>query len=61
VRRAQRSIDDILLMRATWRPLMLIVRERTRDSTALGWRSLLRWQRNANVDGQRTAAQFPPP
>jgi len=61
VRRAQRSIDDILLMRATWRPLMLIVRERTRDSTAFGWRSLFRLQRIANVDGQRTAAQFPPP
>jgi len=61
VRHAQRSIDEILLMRATWRPLMLIVRERTRDSATLGWRSLLRWQRNANVDGQRTAAQFPPP
>lgn len=60
-RHMQRSIDEILLMRATWRPLMLIVRERTRDSTTLGWRSLLRWQRNANVDGQRTAAQFPPP
>jgi len=40
-------------MRATWRLLMLIVRERTRDSTTLGWRSLHRWQ--------RTAAQFPPP
>ncbi len=61
VRHAHRSIDEILLMRATWRPLMLIVRERTRDSATLGWRSLLRWQRNANVDGQRTAAQFPPP
>ncbi|MFM0735952.1 hypothetical protein PQQ51_01740 [Paraburkholderia xenovorans] len=60
-RKAQQSIDEVLLMRATWRPLMLIVRERARDSTTLGWRSLIRWQKNANVDGQRTAAQFPPP
>ncbi|TKC80169.1 type III effector [Trinickia terrae] len=59
--RAQQSIDEILLMPATWRPLMLIVRERTRDSTTVGWRSLLRWQRVGNVDAQRTAAQFPPP
>jgi len=58
---AQRAIDEILLMRGTWRPLMLIVRERARDSSTLGWRSLLRWQRISNVDGQRTAAQFPPP
>lgn len=58
---AQEAIDDILLMRGTWRPLMLIVRERARDSTTVGWRSLLRWQRIVNVDGQRTAAQYPPP
>jgi len=61
VRNAQQAIDDILLMRGTWRPLMLIVRERARDSSTRGWRSLLRWQRISNVDGQRTAAQFPPP
>ncbi|MEK6421195.1 MAG: hypothetical protein V4801_16500 [Burkholderia gladioli] len=58
---ARRAIDEVLTMRATWRPLMLIVRERSRESSTLGWRSLLRWQRVANVDGQRTAAQFPPP
>lgn len=61
MRHAQQAIDEILLMRSTWRPLMLIVRERARDSTTYGWRSLLRWQRLVNVDGQRTAAQFPPP
>jgi hypothetical protein len=61
VRKADESIDKIVVMRATWRPLMLIVRERTRDSTTIGWRSLLRWQRLANVDAQRTAVQFPPP
>jgi len=60
-RRANEAIDDILLMRGTWRPLMLIVRERAQDSTTIGWRNLLRWQRTAAVDGQRTAAQFPPP
>ena len=59
--RAQQSIDNVLLMRSTWRPLMLIVRERARDSTTVGWRSLLRLQQVANVDAQRTAAQFPPP
>jgi hypothetical protein len=61
MRRAQQAIDEILLMRGTWRPLMLIVRERARDSTTYGWRSLVRWQRVFNVDGQRTAVQFPPP
>jgi len=60
-RRALEAIDDILLNSGTWRPLMLIVRERAKDSTTLGWRNLLRWQRLANVDGQRTAVQFPPP
>ncbi|WP_208451528.1 hypothetical protein [Burkholderia gladioli] len=58
---ARRSIDEVLLMRASWRPLMLIVRERSRESSSQGWRSLLRWQRVANADGQRTAAQYPPP
>ncbi|CAM3438070.1 type III effector [Pseudomonas floridensis] len=58
---AQRAIDDILLTQETWRPLVLIVRERARDSTVTGWRNLLRWQKLSNVDGQRTAAQFPPP
>ena len=58
---AQDAIDDILRMRSTWRPLMLIVRERARDSTTTGWRSLLRWQHIGNIDAQRTAAQFPPP
>ena len=60
-RRAQEAIDEILVNRGTWRPLMLIVRERAKDSTTIGWRNLLRWQRMHNVDGQRTAAQFPPP
>lgn len=58
---AQNAIDDMLRMRSTWRPLMLIVRERARDSTSTGWRSLLRWQHIGNIDAQRTAAQFPPP
>ncbi|MFC3328341.1 type III effector [Xanthomonas fragariae] len=57
---AQHAIDDILLMQETWRPLMLIVRERGRDSTMKGWRSLLRWQKLSNVDSQRTVVQFPP-
>ncbi|SOQ15016.1 type III effector HopAS1 [Pseudomonas syringae pv. persicae] len=59
--KAQQAIDDILLTKETWRPLVLIVRERARDSTVVGWRNLLRWQKLSNVDGQRTAAQFPPP
>lgn len=59
--KAQQAIDDILLTKETWRPLVLIVRERARDSTVVGWRNLLRWQKLSNIDGQRTAAQFPPP
>ncbi|QIQ71867.1 Chromosome partition protein Smc [Pseudomonas coronafaciens] len=59
--KARQAIDDILLTKETWRPLVLIVRERARDSTVVGWRNLLRWQKLSNVDGQRTAAQFPPP
>jgi len=58
---AQAAIDRTLLMKGTWRPLMLIVRERARDSSQRGWRGPLRWQRVATVEGQRTAAQFPPP
>ncbi|MCE4285455.1 type III effector [Xanthomonas hortorum pv. vitians] len=57
---AQHAIDEILLMPETWRPLMLIVRERGRDSTTKGWRGLLRLQRFSNVDSQRTVVQFPP-
>ncbi|MDR6495969.1 hypothetical protein J2797_005894 [Paraburkholderia terricola] len=60
-RKAHEAIDEILVSRGTWRPLMLIVRERAKDSVTLGWRNVLRWERMANVDGQRTAAQFPPP
>jgi hypothetical protein len=59
-RKAEEKIDEILVMRGTWRPLMLIVRERAKDSKSTGWRNLLRWQRTATVDGQRTATQFPP-
>jgi hypothetical protein len=58
---AQAAIDRTLLMKGSWRPLMLIVRERARDSSQRGWRGPLRWQRVATVEGQRTAAQFPPP
>ena len=61
VQRAEAAIADIMLMRGTWRPLMLIVREKARDSRTVGWRNLVRWQKLSNVDGQRTAAQFPPP
>jgi hypothetical protein len=60
VRDAQLKIDLVYTRPSTWRELTLTVRERARDATTRGWRSGLRWQRNTNVDGQRTAIQFPP-
>ncbi|WP_034913629.1 hypothetical protein [Erwinia sp. 9145] len=55
------AVDKLLQTRESWRPLMLIVRERAKDSSRLGLRSALRIQRNRNNDGLRTAMQFPPP
>ncbi len=51
--------DAVLQQPATWRPLMLIVRERGKEATNLGLNYGLRVQSVATVDGQRTAAQFP--
>lgn len=45
----------------TWRPLMLIVREKGKDQRTLGWNFGVRLQRSVGVEGQRTAAQYPPP
>jgi hypothetical protein len=51
--------DAVLQQPATWRPLMLIVREKGKETTNLGLNYGLRVQSVATVDGQRTAAQFP--
>ncbi|HWW07880.1 hypothetical protein [Collimonas sp.] len=51
--------DAVLQQPATWRPLMLIVREKGKEATNLGLNYGLRVQSVATVDGQRTAAQFP--
>jgi len=36
---------------STWRPLMLIVREKGRDARTQGWNSGLRLQRGIGVEG----------
>ncbi|AMP06983.1 hypothetical protein [Collimonas pratensis] len=51
--------DAVLQQTATWRPLMLIVREKGKEATNLGLNYGLRVQSVTTVDGQRTAAQFP--
>ncbi len=60
-RQMENAIDDILKMRGSWRPLMLIIRERARDSRSTGINAAIRYQFTKSNDGQRTAAQFPPP
>lgn len=57
---AHSACDAILQQDSTWRPLILIVREKGRDVRTLGWNLVLRLQRSIGVEGQRTAAQFPP-
>jgi hypothetical protein len=54
-----KEIDAILQQPSTWRPLMLIVRERGKESSVLGLNFGLRIQLTNTVEGQRTAAQFP--
>ncbi|MEO6921892.1 MAG: hypothetical protein ABI171_23140 [Collimonas sp.] len=51
--------DAVLQQSSTWRPLMLIVREKGKEAASLGLNFGLRVQSVATVDGQRTAAQFP--
>ncbi|QKJ89143.1 hypothetical protein PMPD1_4242 [Paramixta manurensis] len=57
----EKAVDEILQMRGSWRPLMLIIRERARDASTKGLRYAVRFQYNKSNEGQRTAAQFPPP
>ncbi|KAF1028997.1 MAG: hypothetical protein GAK37_01969 [Pseudomonas sp.] len=59
--RADLAIEELMLMRGSWEPKMMIARERAGDSTTKGWRNLVRWQKVSNVDAQRSAALFPPP
>jgi len=58
---ARAASDRAMQQDSTWRPLMLIVREKGRDVRTYGWNFGLRLQRSIGVEGQRTAAQFPPP
>lgn len=58
---ARANTDRTMQQDATWRPLMLIVREKGRDQRTHGWNFGVRLQRSVGVEGQRTAAQFPPP
>ncbi|RWR01087.1 hypothetical protein ED28_15485 [[Pantoea] beijingensis] len=55
------AINTLLSTEGSWRPLMLIIRERARENTTTGIRTALRFQHNRNNDGLRTVAQFPPP
>jgi len=53
--------DAEMTQDGTWRPLMLIVREKGKDAVTAGVNYGLRLQQLSTVEGQRTAAQFPPP
>ncbi|UXH78645.1 hypothetical protein [Roseateles amylovorans] len=58
---ARANADRTMQQDSTWRPLMLIVREKGREQRTLGWNFGVRLQRSIGVEGQRTAAQYPPP
>jgi hypothetical protein len=58
---ARANADRTMAQDSTWRPLMLIVREKGKDQRTLGWNFGVRLQRSVGVEGQRTAAQYPPP
>ncbi|WP_147328193.1 MULTISPECIES: hypothetical protein [unclassified Duganella] len=60
-RRTKEATDAILQHPSTWRPLMLIVREKGKQAQENGINYGLRAQRVSSVESQRTAAQFPPP
>ncbi|RZI62797.1 MAG: hypothetical protein EOP37_00890 [Rubrivivax sp.] len=58
---ARANADRTMAQDSTWRPLMLIVREKGKDQRTLGWNFGVRLQRSVGVESQRTAAQYPPP
>jgi hypothetical protein len=58
---ARANADRTMAQDSTWRPLMLIVREKGKEQRTLGWNFGVRLQRSVGVEGQRTAAQYPPP
>jgi hypothetical protein len=60
-RRAMAAIDEVLAQPSSFRPLTLIVREKGKDSRDQGVDYVLRREKNRTVEGQRTAAQYPPP
>lgn len=55
------AANQVMQQASTWRPLMLIVREKGREAQSTGINFLAQVQANVGVEGQRTAAQFPPP
>lgn len=59
--RYQLAADRVLGFESTWRALMLIVREKGKQSVSLGINYGARLQRVHGAEGQRTAVQFPPP
>jgi hypothetical protein len=54
------ACDHLLSESSTWRPLMLIARERGKDARDIGIDFVVRAQSTTTVESQRTAAQFPP-
>lgn len=60
-REAATAIDEVLSRDSTFRPLMLIVRERGKEASEYGVNYGLRAQITSQVETQRTAAQYPPP
>jgi hypothetical protein len=63
VQTAATAIDATWASETTWRPLMLIVREKGKDSLSAGVNAfgVARSLAEHATEGQRTAAQFPPP
>jgi hypothetical protein len=55
------AANQVMQQASTWRPLMLIVREKGRQAQTTGINFVAQVQGNVGVEGQRTAAQFPPP
>jgi len=60
-RAAAEAVDEVLHQPSTWRPLMLIVREKGKVAKSTGINYGLRAQQTSSIEGQRTALQFPPP
>ncbi|HET9644978.1 MAG TPA: hypothetical protein VFP68_16845 [Burkholderiaceae bacterium] len=57
---AGKAMEAVLQRTATWRPLLLLVREKGRETETRGVNYGVRAQTSWTVEGQRTAAQYPP-